>query len=174
MQTFLPRWKFFSPTSPPPPPHLHRYSVLTHGKYVTKASQGGGWVKVNVIVERGHRYIKIISMSLAHSTSTGVTPLPPSYVRLCWCYICFLLPLPTLDAEQYTANCDFEAKRYCGYTNEFLADLAWIRNAGATLSPGTGPVLDHTFNNLTGKERTSTLHAVWLIMRNKHEVGNVQ
>ena len=51
----------------------------------------------------------------------------------------------------FNADCDFEAAGYCGYTSEFIGDMTWIRNAGGTLSPGTGPTLDHTYNNVTGE-----------------------
>ncbi|XP_065198014.1 MAM and LDL-receptor class A domain-containing protein 2-like [Sycon ciliatum] len=71
-----------------------------------------------------------VSFSYGCSSSIATTPAPSPPI--------------------FNADCDFEAAGYCGYTSEFIGDMTWIRNAGGTLSPGTGPTLDHTYNNVTG------------------------
>ena len=50
-----------------------------------------------------------------------------------------------------TADCTFENDQMCGWTNDYFNDINWQITYGRTLSFGTGPTADHTFENSTGR-----------------------
>lgn len=47
------------------------------------------------------------------------------------------------------ARCDFE-QDWCGWNNMSANGLQWLRHNGSTPTNGTGPDVDHTYNNNTG------------------------
>ena len=49
-----------------------------------------------------------------------------------------------------TLFCDFENYNICGYTNDVNADFNWRRNKKDTLTNGTGPSFDHTYQTNEG------------------------
>lgn len=51
-----------------------------------------------------------------------------------------------------TATCTFEESHICGYTQDTTDtnNFDWKRGSGATITPGTGPVADHTLGSSAG------------------------
>ena len=48
-----------------------------------------------------------------------------------------------------TKYCDFEAG-ICNYEHDVTADFQWARQRGATISSGTGPAVDKTYQTTEG------------------------
>ncbi|XP_041460949.1 MAM and LDL-receptor class A domain-containing protein 1-like [Lytechinus variegatus] len=51
-----------------------------------------------------------------------------------------------------THTCDFQSDDLCGYQQETgKDDFDWIPGSGSTLTPGTGPAVDHTYSTSYGR-----------------------
>jgi hypothetical protein len=53
--------------------------------------------------------------------------------------------------EKNCGNCDFENDDLCGWTDKSTGSNKWYRVRNGSLSAGTGPSFDHTYNNQSGK-----------------------
>ena len=52
------------------------------------------------------------------------------------------------------AYCDFEhGDDICGFIQDSSDDFDWTLGSGATVTPGTGPPYDHTYQSPEGKQR---------------------
>lgn len=49
----------------------------------------------------------------------------------------------------HPGDCDFETDS-CGWMNTDVDDFDWLRSAGATVTTGTGPNVDHSTNSDAG------------------------
>ncbi|XP_069133150.1 MAM and LDL-receptor class A domain-containing protein 1-like [Argopecten irradians] len=60
-------------------------------------------------------------------------------------------PCPQSGVNTTTSvQCNFEDGRICGYTQDQTDNFDWTRASGATLTSGTGPNSDHTYNTQQG------------------------
>ena len=47
-------------------------------------------------------------------------------------------------------SCDFQPDDLCNYQQASTDDFDWTQGSGSTLTPGTGPIVDHTFGTSSG------------------------
>lgn len=56
-----------------------------------------------------------------------------------------------------SATCTFEESHVCGYTQDTSDNFDWKRGSGATITPGTGPVADHSLGSASGMHEKGAL-----------------
>ena len=73
-------------------------------------------------------------------------------------FSCSLLTI----VEPMPSLCDFETSNSCGYTQDTEDEFDWSRHKGYTITPDTGPSIDHT--QMSSSNFYSVLHSFNLKM----------
>ncbi|BFZ04222.1 hypothetical protein BsWGS_07261 [Bradybaena similaris] len=89
----------------------------------------------NIVFEARSRYadqgdIALDDISMTPGTCASVTPTPA--------------------AGTFSSTCSFETPTICGYRQDNDDDFDWTRNSGDTITPNTGPSVDHTLQTAAG------------------------
>ena len=95
-------------------------------------------------------------------------------------YCCFNVSVGTTPSPLGTnAQCDFESRSICGFTQDKSGDqFDWMRDNQGTSSSGTGPRTDHTLGTAAGTvwlAKLLTFHTIQntMLHSDKHNYGPI-
>ncbi|XP_033109454.1 MAM and LDL-receptor class A domain-containing protein 1-like [Anneissia japonica] len=125
--------------------------TLTTPVWTLSGNRGDYWHRGTADVQPTGRF-SIVFEGIAGSSRFGDVAIDDVKIYEQTCPAFTTTPLPsTAPPDTFPdANCDFEQSGWCDYTQDIYDDFDWTRQSGSTTSIGTGPEIDHTYQNSTG------------------------